>query len=230
MNGYGSSRYGPFGYSSNNSYGRGFNGYRRRGGPYQALTNGARHENPIYPKPEVKFIDFSSVSTSVDSAGLVFQIPLNDIPQGIDGSDRIGQSVSIKNCGYRVNIDQAITGALPSTVRIMLIWDKQPNGAVPAVTDVLQTANFNSFLNTSYRERFTVLRNDYISLSPEGSQTVFIERFVKINMLAQYTDGALPTPPAVANTTGALWLLFISDQPTILPLVTFTSRVRFVDC
>lgn len=228
--GYGSRR-GAYGRSAYNmNYGTtNYSGYRRRnGGPYRALTYGSRHTNPVYPKPELKFFDATSGLTNVPNTGIL-SVPLNDPAQGTGGQQRLGQTVAVKSCTYRLDIRQAAAGALPSTVRAMLIWDKQPNGALPAVADVLQTVDFTSFLNMANRERFVVLRNDYVSLSPQGDQVVYIERFVKINMLTQYLDGATPTPPAYDIQTGMLFLLFISDQPTTLPRLSFGARTRYMD-
>lgn len=228
--GYGSGSARRNGYASYNRNSYGSYNRRRRGGPYRVLTYGNKHTNPVYPKPELKYVDSAFPLANVTDTGNL-TVPLNQMAQGTNGTQRIGLSTPIKSCTYRVDVRQAATTPLPSTVRIMLIWDKQPNQVQPAVTDVLQTANFNSYLNMANRERFVTLRNDYISLSPQGDQTVYIERFVKINMMAQYAEGAIPVQPAIINTTGALFLLFISDQNAAAsqPRVSSSARVRFMD-
>lgn len=227
--GSGSARRSGYGTSGRSNYGSyGFR--RRRGGPYRVLTYGNKHTNPVYPKPELKYFDQTFPLANVTDTGNL-TTPLNQMAQGTNGSQRVGLSTPIKSVTYRVDIRQGATTPLPSTVRVMLVWDKQPNQVQPAVTDVLQTANFNSYLNMINRERFVSLRNDYVSLSPQGDQTVYLERYVKINMMAQYAEGTIPVQPAIINTTGALFLLFISDQNAAAsqPRISASARVRFMD-
>lgn len=203
------------------------NGSSRRSGPYRALTYGSRHTNPVYPRPEIKFFDLPTIGpTAISSTGTVNAQPINNLAQGTTGSTRIGLSISLKSLAYHIDYRLGAT-PVPCSIRTIFVWDKQPNGAAPAITDVLAGTppTFVSFLNISNKDRFTVLRNDVISLSPQGDQTAYLEKYVKINMQSQYSDGSsIPQ-------TGAVWLVAISDQATAAnqPTITVVARVRFFD-
>lgn len=220
----------PLGRASRSSYGSssGYRSrYRRSSGPYRNLTYGSRHTNPVYPRPECKFVDVAAISNlSVSSTGAINAVPLNQLAQGTDGSTRIGMSVSTKSLAYHIDFRLGAT-PVPCTCRVFFVWDKQPNAGPVAITDVLAGSppTFVSFLNIANKDRFTILRNDIISLSPQGDQTAYIEKYVKINMQSQYTNaGVIPT-------TGAVWVGYISDQATAAnqPVITIQGRVRFYD-
>lgn len=198
---------------------------RRVRGPYAAMTYGQRHTNPVYPRPEVKFYDIGITFTIPNGPSFVGSICYNSIAQGLGGSNRIGLSVSVKSFSYKMNLDLPLAATGPTNVRVIVFWDKQSNGAQPGVTDLLTAANINSFLSMAYKERFTVLRNHYCSLSPNGTQTIFLDEYIKINMQSQYTDaGTIPR-------TGSIYMCYGSDSTAATNdvVVTVQGRCRYLD-
>lgn len=203
---------------------------RSRNGPYRQLTAVSRHTHPIYPKPECKSIDLTQTGASfttpltpsgVTSVGIINII--NNIPQGVNNSQRIGISVSTKSVAYRYEVDINTAATTPNNGRCILLWDRQPNAAAPTVLDVLNAGTYLSYMNLAAKDRFTVLRNDMWSLNPQGNTTVFFQGYVRINMQTTFA-GTSSTP-----VSGALVLLMISDQATNLPQLTGCWRIRYVD-
>lgn len=220
---------------SSNTYQKKSYGSSRRG-PYKTLTTGNRHTNPVYPKPELKLYDADHAGVSppatpaaaITNAGTV--VCCNRMVTGTGVQQFTGNQVAVKSVAYRFEVDLPATSAnqVMTSGRVMLVWDKQPNGNIAAYTDIFSTASYLSFANVNTRERFVILRNDQISLSPNGQQTVFLERFVKVNMLTTFTNAqAAPAAPI----TGALLLVYISDQgtPANQPTITGLVRVRYYD-
>lgn len=213
--------------TSRKSYG---STYRK--GPYRVLTGGQRHTNPVYPKPECKIYDTDVAAASpptstlypITNVGVVSCV--NTIPTGTGVGGFTGNQVSIKSAAYRFELDLGTTPVATSG-RVLLIWDKQPNGALAAFTDIFAFPNYLSFANVNTRERFVILRNDQFSLSPQGDQSIFIERFVKINMTTTFTNNSAGTVPQ----TGALLIVFIADQATAAnqPRIAGNIRVRYYD-
>lgn len=218
---------------------RPYRAYRRPRGPYGALLGYSQHTHPIFPKPEVKWYDQNQTGvpptgtvtpTSMPQTGAI--ILLNDMNQNANANGFIGGQVSIKSCGYRFEVqlpNDGMNTAVPTSGRVVLIWDKQPNNAVAAWTDVFAQANYLAFTNMLYRERFVILRNQQFSLSPQGDESLFFEGYCNINMTTTYTitgAGATGSP-----LTGALLLAYISDQPddTTQPQIAGTWRVRYID-
>nr|QCX35079.1 capsid protein [Blackfly multicomponent virus 1] len=209
-----------------------------RGGTYRALTNFNRHINPVYPRPEVKSYDSNQVGalptsgitmSPIPDTGLVFCI--NQLNISVANQGYAGSQYSIVSCGYRFEVSlQDTQGLLPTSGRVVLIWDKQPNGAVAAWTDIFSQAVYTSFGNWQNRQRFVILRNCQFNLSPNGEECAFYEGYAKINMTTtSYTSsqGAAAPPPL----TGALLLAYISDQAdsNITPVISGTWRIRYYD-
>ena len=51
------------------------------------------------------------------------------------------------------------------TARIILFWDKQCNGATAGVTDILESAQYNSFNNLANKGRFKILMDKRYTLN-----------------------------------------------------------------
>lgn len=141
-----------------------------------------------------------------------------------------GNQITIKSAAMRFEVDLPALPAnqLPTSGRIMLIWDRQPNGTVPGFTTIFSSASYLAFANVNTRERFVVLRNQQWSLSPNGNQTLFFEEFVPINMTTTFTNGQ---SSAGVPQTGALLFVYIGDQATAAnqPTIAGIVRVRYYD-
>lgn len=205
-------------------------------GPYQILGSGQRHTNSVYPVPETKFNDITAVgagfnntipSTPVDDGGAVFT--LNQLAQNVGASNRVGSSITVTSCSYRFELSLQAGSTTPTSGRVMLIWDHQPNAVVPSVATVsaiLSVPSYLSFLNIANTQRFVVLRNTQFSLNPKSDAEIFFEGHVKINMASQYVISGTAYP-----NTGALMIMYISDQPTgtTTPIIKGCWRYRFKD-
>lgn len=236
---YGMRNYMSRGRSTRSFSSRRFSKRRIPRGPYALLSTSAatRHQNSKYPVPEVKMVDVSfsllSAAGGITSSGNFQQqvgpiFSINAIAQGTTNAQRIGASVTILSCAFRIDFDLGTTPTVTS-FRHMLVWDRQPNNysTVPVATDILQTASLTSFLAFDNVDRFVVLRNELLTLAPNGPQTQFIEDFVKINMKSRYVNTATTEP-----NSGAILALFISDQAsgvTAPQVSSATYRVRFKD-
>lgn len=208
--------------------------YRKTTGSYGSLTAGNHHVDPVYPKPEVKYVDkdqtgvaFTVTPTASPMTSAGTTIMLNSIAPGATAGQRLGQQVSIRNCTYRYNLSLPSIPAnqVATSGRVMIVWDRQPNGAPAAFTDIFVGANYLAYMLPGSAQRFVILRNDQYSLSPNGTQIVFNEGHISINMLTTF--------PGAANIpiSGALLLVFISDQGTLAnqPTIAGCFRTRYMD-
>lgn len=105
---------------------------------------------------------------------------LNLVQQGPGLCQRIGNKISLKS--VRLRFALAATGSEPSNTeaqdcRLMLIYDRQPNGGYPSLNDVLNSLQQNNALsnptgnnlittnlNPNQFERFSVLMDKMITL------------------------------------------------------------------
>lgn len=104
---------------------------------------------------------------------------INMLQQGATFYQRIGCKVSIKSIALEGVVALAYSSAstYPSCLRMLLIYDKQSNGAYPTVGDILQNndsgvTTFDSGLNIQNRSRFSIIRDQRIQLDT-GSQYVY---------------------------------------------------------
>jgi len=194
------------------------------------LTN-ARCD-PVYPRPEIKYLDrpTGTIATPflVNNAGTGEDAisTLNELAQGVLSTNRIGQQVAVKSVYY-----QFIFSLAPATttcvVRYIIFWDRTPKGDKPDISDLLALSSsyVTAPLNLANRDRFVVLADDRIALSPYGEQTKFIDGYRKINQLSTYVDST----EAVKPLTGGLFVLFVSDVTSNFPRVYGNIRTRYMD-
>ncbi len=202
-------------------------GYDRTGGYYGIQNQQLRR---------MKFHDVD-LSDAVVAIGVNVTPSINLIPQGVTENTRVGQSCLVKKIGWKFEVQLAETLSIANTsdvIRVIMYLDKQCNGATAASTDILESANFQSFNNLANKGRFRTLMDRTYSLhsvaGAGNSNTSYgrisiTDEFHKkcsINLNFDSTDGALTE--IRSNNIG---VLLISS----LGLGGFTSkiRLRFMD-
>lgn len=182
---------------------------------------------------ERKVVDTASAFYACDTTGSVTLV--NGMAQGSDFTNRIGRkytNVAVQLEGF---LGQQTSNVGTTKCRIMLIYDAQPNGALPVITDVLTASTSNSFMNLNNRDRFKVLCDENYTLSAidtvtglAGSPTAQnISIYKKIN-LETICDG---TTAAIGDVqTGSIFLLTIGSS-AVGSAFNFVGavRTRFID-
>ncbi len=108
---------------------------------------------------ELKFHDID-MDDAVIAGGMNVQAIINAIPQGTTEVQRIGRKCTIRSIGWRFacTLPNSTTSANTSdVVRVMMILDKQCNGALPANTDIVESSDYQSFNNLGNKNRFRTL-------------------------------------------------------------------------
>lgn len=104
---------------------------------------------------ETGFLDVASASYAMDTTGSVTL--LNAVPQGASVNQRVGKKIMLKSVQARGAM-QNNSAALLNDVAFLIVYDKRPTGALPAVTDILVAANAQAFNNDANAGRFSVLK------------------------------------------------------------------------
>ena len=112
---------------------------------------------------ENKFLDTANTSGIIPN-GSLFMPSLNVIPQGDGESNRDGRKVTVKSVHYHLTATSLLASTVTSRVRVMVILDKQCNGAVISPGLILQTTQINSFRSMENIERFTILSDRIVDL------------------------------------------------------------------
>lgn len=198
---------------------------------------------------ELKTIDLAATATSVDTTGAF--VLLNGCIQGTDITERVGRKINVKSVFIRGRVEPAqaqIPAAAGGAETLGQLWrmivfvDMQPNGAAPAVTDLLNTAAAHSQLNLNNRDRFRILKdkqfacpNSFKAFTAAGSAAGNLggsfgyKVFRKLDLETIYNAGNAGT---IADmTSGALYVFWIGTVAAgvVDGLATYTARVRFSD-
>lgn len=194
------------------------------------------------PARELKSVDTSddtsralvAVGSVVGSANTATGMTLiNGSAQGDASYEHIGKNVSLQSIAVEVEFFQPQTDASASTVRLMVVYDRQPNGAYPAIGDLLAdnaaAPTFDSAINIGYRERFAVLRDCQFTLDTASGLSHHYETYIK----RQLDTNFVGITNAIASVgSGAVYLIYFFKQltGTTAPISpTHHTRVRYYD-
>ena len=159
------------------------------------------------------------------------------IAEGTNDQQRIGMKINIKSVDIVFYLWQGIGStltaltsltAIPMAASVFLIWDKQPDGSVPAASAIFTLTNSNlTFGLPANSDRFVVLRRFDVALSASGPSTR-TERFhVPLDLVSRYPDAT-----GSANTNSLLLCCLTPNQTTNAtnyPNLAYNSRVKFTD-
>lgn len=224
--------------------GRKARGYTRTGGYYGRF---ARHG---MSKPEMKFFDLSILGAPIpiSTGGGLLATSINLINQGNGESDMIGRKVTIKRISIRgTAIFRTNTGTLSNLgsgngLKIVMVLDRQCNGAAATVTQLYETADIDSFLNLENKSRFKILKDWWVSNTAvtgynSTGNTYYVDEkrihfewtgrvHIPIEFSAQ-AGGARAISEVRSNN---IWMMAFADQaPGNTAQVEFITRVRYLD-
>lgn len=208
-----------------------------------------RQKNPMLPhdksKPEKKFFDIA-LSGAVPTTGLV--LLLNPIGQALTSSGRIGNRIDLKSVAYRIKLRSNETDPEDTSVRLMLVYDKEADAAVPPAagasnsTAILDNSTgisgTNCHLNINQKDRYVILSDKLVHMQHNSTRGLTgalnqldfaVEKWKGLNTYTQYNDGG--SGIATINT-GALYFVAISDLPSGFnnePSIIGCARTRYTD-
>jgi len=214
---------------------------RRRVGGYTRAPLATRGWYGSYGKGgrgELKYIDTDDNPSAVSASGLVTL--LNAIASGAGINERVGRQVTNTSYFGRFGYYPSSTTSSPvgTIVRILVVYDAQSNSAAapPAVSDILQSAAWDSPMNLNNRERFKILLEFKVTIGATaytaGALTAgspmpkVIEKYRKMGMTTTYS-GVNATNANIA--TGAIYLVEIANVNNTV-VSDHYHRIRYTDC
>jgi len=218
----------------------------------------AMFTQPSYGGEEKKFLDVSNdngtfIAEPVATAGFFI---LNACITGAGFFNRIGSKITMKSVHVKINIAPRIPTTPPGgnnqTVRWLLVYDRQTNGAFPTISTLLadyQADGANntvvlSGMNPTQTGRFIILREHFVKLFnvkndadlTAGGQSLmeqdgqwFVNWFVKLKDLEAIYKADVANETEFSN--GGLYLVQLSDctsPDTSACVFTYKSRLRFI--
>ena len=177
---------------------------------------------------EWKYLDVTQASTASVSAGALTL--LTGCATGDGPSNREGTQIYVKSIQVRTRIEFNAGDATAGAIRMVLVQDKQSNGAAPNVSDIYSIPVLNAIdalRNLNGRKRFKILSDNTWIVSQNGTPGYEYDIYLKKPITVQYNAGNTGTVADIA--TNALYLLICSDQAANGPYVAFYSRVRYTE-
>jgi len=162
-------------------------------------------------RSEVKALDIPISTAALNGTGSI--IGLNFIRAGSSFFNRIGRKIELKNlqleCRLQLVDDAAGRNPPLAYNRIIVVYDRQTNGAFPAIQDVLQdvdqagtnSTDVMSEINLNNRERFTILR-DWRFLTPDCSTQ-------QVGAGNMQMANSTTFPDSMGEQSNGLWKFFI---------------------
>lgn len=202
---------------------------------------------------EIKTVDIAFQESAINNVGYIAL--LNGVQEGTSFYNRVGRKIEMKSIRLRATYDTngGDGDGTSTTWRIMVIYDRQPNGAFPASTDLLlsydnagvTSQTTFSDLNMNNIDRFQILA-DIMGTAPDDATTALynnvaavipseregvIDRYIKLNgAITQYKSTSNPAQIGDIST-GALYLYILGDDdPATAPFaLNWQARLRFWD-
>jgi len=201
---------------------------RNRGGSFNRILSAGRAR----ASAEVKLVDnvnaAAGISLTLNSTAQI--TPVNLIQSGSGFFNRVGRRIEMQSIHVTGEVNQTETATLYNDyARILLIYDRQTNGALPSFATILASYDQSGTASTSYlsglnpdeRERFLILMDQRLVLpscpggtgvtgATDGPAVTFnINRFVKMRNLT--THYKADSSPAVIGdiATGSVYLIGI---------------------
>ncbi len=201
--------------------------------PYQRFYGRTQQLNV-----EMKFHDVD-LDDAIIAQGANVQLALLTIPEGNGEEQRIGRSITIKKISWRYEVVIPATAIAVNTsdsVRILLIHDKQCNGALPTdALPVLETSDYQSMNNLSNNKRFRILMDKTVDMAcPSGSgrgSTDTLQFGEQRKNFTFFKDCNIPVEYDNSETDGTITTIRSSNILCILATASgvagFASKIRF---
>jgi len=201
---------------------------------------------------EIKAIDIPNANYSFLTAAAPPALTLlNGIQTGSGFFNRIGSRIEMKSLHVRGVISNIATG-VQCLLRMLIFYDRQPNGAAPAYTTLMQsrdqtgaaTTGSVSEINLDQRDRFVMIRDKtWFAPSatnttgvltngpnyPGNDQELDIDMFISLKgLLTHFNATANPATIAEINS-GALFVTFVTGGTTATWQASVGFRLRYDD-
>ncbi len=197
---------------------------------------------------ELKFFDIRKAATNLTAAGVILDDSICEVAQGVTESERIGRKMTIRSINFRGEWQNGLgtaTGTVDGRLRIVIVWDKQANGAAFTVANVLENngaaVDINSFRNLSNAGRFVVLMDKTFNANIPGVAQTAAGTFTSYanahswtfykscNIPIEYDAAAGAITEMRSNNVGIFALSQTPVNPGAASTVSYTCRIRFSD-
>lgn len=188
---------------------------------------------PMLRSKETGYVDLGTNQYAADTTGTITL--LATIAQGTTVNQRVGKKALYRSIQCRGEV-QSNAATTVAQAAMILVYDRRPTGALPAITDVLVTITSEALNNDANSGRFKILRRlDYTLIGNTTTPTTGKEA-VEIDFWFRLKD--LPAVFKAAGTgaiadieEGAIYLVTVGNVAAGTAAAAFNVgfRTRFID-
>lgn len=184
-------------------------------------------------KRNAHFVDLALASYAMDTTGSITLVAT--IAQGASQSQRVGKKALYKSCQFRGSVSSGSATTLADGA-CLLVYDREPTGVLPNITDILNTVSSASFNNDTNSDRFKIVRRwewelcGNASTPTTGREIQSFDEYVDMRNM-EVVFGNLATGAIGDIKKGALYFVTCgtSAPGTAAPNVNMGCRTRFID-
>lgn len=185
--------------------------------------------------PEKKDFSTFTANTLVAAQTTAVRTSLFSPDQGIGPSEHIGRAVISHSLLWKWYGSYAATTAGSSPIRLVIVYDRQPNAALPTVTDVFDQDYIGALMNLNNNKRFLTLVNKEIILSSAGptafNESGYVSFKKRIGSLLP-TEFNTTNGGTIADITTGSFVAFTWQNGNIItanPTTALVTRIRYTD-
>jgi len=168
----------------------------------------------------------NSLNPTINSSGSVTWVT-NALAQGDAVANRTGNSILLKTIFLRGTINMS-TSATSTFVRLIFFLDKENDGATPAVTDVLQSADYKSNYNLLHSKRFVMLYDRTHTFDVVTGPRIKPFKLMLKPPMTHLKFGGTSGNIADARENH-IFLLAITNEATNVPVAPMEARIKWFD-
>ncbi len=192
-----------------------------------------------YQPGELKFHDVDHDDAAIVANWTLNATSINLIPQGVTEITRIGRKCTIKKIMWRGSLQrgaQVAAAAGGEIVRLLVVQDKQCNGATATVTGVLESDDYASFRNLANAGRFIIHMDQMFAMNAsagDGDGTTedyasarqHFSFFKDVNIPLEFSAAA----GAITELTSNNLFIMVGSQAGAQCSLDSKIRLRFAD-
>lgn len=179
---------------------------------------------------EFKYKDTSFVVLPTTTGGYYL---VNSVDRGTDNTERIGRQITMKSLyvkgimKYQASFPTAVVDQM---VRLLIVIDKEPNGAVYTLDEVLTSIGVNTFRNLDNKSRFVILydRKFNINTASEPGSFKQFKYFRRFNLPITYT-GTGGSIADINKNSIYIWGCGTTATGSTTISVEGVARIRYTD-
>lgn len=196
--------------------------YRRKYNAVQLATKALRGLR--YVKGLVNSEMFTATYSANINPASGTMLSLNQIAQGDGNGQRTGNSIFLRRINAHFTVVNNSTAGQVFHRWILFIDKQQIGDTAPTATDVLESSDVRSSLNPLTAGRFVILKNWEFATSQLSTDTKIIKYFKDIRHHIRFNGTG-----ATDIQKGGVYMLFMSNQSTNTPAVSYNIKTSYHD-